>query len=542
MPIFLCQMSFIARGLGWRELFYLNVASASLALSRIKSLALARVPCLVQGIRIGGVMVSNLGVQGDSLVSGIPSPPPEGYGNGFPWSGMLIALQSAPGAPGGERVARRSYIMRGLPYVPATDVRLTTYLTALVDLGFCLQCVDGTQVLHEVAAIVPDFDEGFVDVVVSDGWQAPVQDQQTGKAGRVAVRGGKWQGLQGARNPVGGVRTVIYAEPFAFVLAGDLPPDAEYLGGATAQLRTLAYVPIASAVAQKPCTRKTGRSRGYISSDGAVLPGIPGGDGMGGGPPTPLPAFPPGELANRLIASPPPAVLTITTALTLVSYEYDLYNRIEDIAVAPVVNYRDTWLVACNGTTGLFPATSTGILEDVHSAFDVQDAYYQTILQRIEEVVPPGHLLILCGDSLGGMECQNVVKPLMDKGYPVYAVITFGSPVTRRGEPGVIYQRFCAWNDPIPGTDPPSGSKNDGVVNASPLGLAYSLFGHPEQIHVPTDFPADLVSQHTGYDRIPGLLDYDAVGYPMEDGPQVQLLLGMAQYFPSGKEPPEIGN
>jgi len=69
------------------------------------------------------------------------------------------------------------------------------------------------------------------------------------------------------------------------------------------------------------------------------------------------------------------------------------------------------------------------------------------------DAVPAGSNLILVGHSLGGMEHQNLVPALKQLGFSVPYVVTFGSPVVARPDPGTRYRYVKADGDLIAAAD-----------------------------------------------------------------------------------------
>ena len=69
------------------------------------------------------------------------------------------------------------------------------------------------------------------------------------------------------------------------------------------------------------------------------------------------------------------------------------------------------------------------------------------------DAVPPGSNLILAGASLGGMEHQNLVPVLKQRGFSVPYVVTFGSPVVARPDPGTLYRYVKADGDLVAAAD-----------------------------------------------------------------------------------------
>jgi hypothetical protein len=83
------------------------------------------------------------------------------------------------------------------------------------------------------------------------------------------------------------------------------------------------------------------------------------------------------------------------------------------------------------------------------------NSYAKAILSAAgaPEAVPPGSNLILVGHSLGGMEHQNLVRALKQLGFSVPYVVTFGSPVVARPDPGTRYRYVKADGDLIAAAD-----------------------------------------------------------------------------------------
>lgn len=153
---------------------------------------------------------------------------------------------------------------------------------------------------------------------------------------------------------------------------------------------------------------------------------------------------------RRYVGPDPPA--SIGNAQQLAQFIHGRYGTDNPIGIIRVRNAgRPTYLLVLSGTELDNPRQATHVPEDVSSSFNMRDFYRLNILRALRDArVPRGADIIVAGHSLGGMEAQNLVREeVFRRTYNPIGVVTYGSPVTSFNLPGVRYQRFLAYNDPI---------------------------------------------------------------------------------------------
>ena len=559
MPAQQCQMFFFDQGKVWCETFYFVANELTDGMNALNTLALARRSLVGAKVSIGKLRVSVDPPDRNVLEAGMPPPVPVPDSD-LPWNSVILDIFAAGGPSG--RIYERAMSLRGLP----TGIhdrqspwwtQIYQWAKMLVSLKFCMRVQDRDQESFDIVGMemvgLIDVDcagnplnpdsasDSSLSIIITtrEPHNIPLLNPFTGKPSYVNIRGCKWQ------EPDGQVRTlysatlkVLGVQPFAICVEGRLPATGSLKTAGKVRLAQVAYYPFTKVRVKFDPTRRTGgRSK--------VKPSIA------------LPWNPTYQLVNELelppetvydepteIYVPPPPLPPQPISQTIRS-AYDLIQLVEEgyfahpdgvkyqITITRVLNMPNTWLVVASGTD-LTVDAATGITEDILAGIGAFDAYVGSLVTAVTAAIPNGGNLILAGDSLGGMEVQNLLKYLPQLKCTCSNLITFNSPQTTMFYFADKTVRFA--------------ERGDLVISATPVGLLLAVFLHPEQTFV-KDSPGYLnpVTAHKAIYTDENLASYDAVGNDTSGIGGVFLELGTQFDFqatpfgPKLENPPGVG-
>lgn len=148
---------------------------------------------------------------------------------------------------------------------------------------------------------------------------------------------------------------------------------------------------------------------------------------------------------------------TYTNAAEIAVLVSDGYNQgtkgpitITKGTLKTLLSSKDVYLVTLSGTELVFNQ-STEVLTDLFSGFNLNNAYYNNVVNIIKTNVPKGANLVLAGHSLGGMVAQQVAgNSTIKSRYNILNTVTFGSPLLSVGTREGTVKRLGDTADVVP--------------------------------------------------------------------------------------------
>lgn len=523
---------------GWEELFYQQAGTLADAMSQLQQLASLRAPftsadASIWKLRVSAVGSPRLSWDGPGVTCKGASPALEGT------DGLMLRL-----AGGARGLHRREYHIRGLPadffgavgkglgdalvavqYRPA----LITYLKELSSGRWYLKtnAFFGTELAVEYIAEWT-LDGGNILGVPIAGLAPPDGGSLlyafTGQAGnpqatKVRVRGVRISpNTPKVRRQVNGVFPIVAFDDGGVYWTGTLG-NAMYSAGGLIQQQGSTFEPIQATTIRGRASRKTGPAPkgadrvppGSVTSPSFPPPPVPSAPPV---PPPAQPAWNPGPVAREL------ATNQAAVALNFEGYDPHQDGKLYPIALAPLIDYPNTWLVSVAGVNRS-AENQQNFWNAILAGLNFGSTYQDTIVAAIEATIPVGDRIIWHGHSMGGIIGQNLAaRQGFTARNPIQAVVTWGSPTTAPESDETLYYRF---------------SEPDDIV-AMDVGALLTLKGRaqrPQFIVAPSSPDITKFQQHNDYDKAPSLLAVvPTLGLNVNPA-SANLRLGTIQRFPA---------
>lgn len=111
---------------------------------------------------------------------------------------------------------------------------------------------------------------------------------------------------------------------------------------------------------------------------------------------------------------------------------------------------KEVYLITLSGTE-FVQNQSTGVITDLLSDFNLNNAYSKNVVKVICNNIPKGSNLILAGHSLGGMIAQQTAaNKTIKNNYNILNTVTFGSPLLSAGSREGTIKRLGDTSDVVP--------------------------------------------------------------------------------------------
>lgn len=111
---------------------------------------------------------------------------------------------------------------------------------------------------------------------------------------------------------------------------------------------------------------------------------------------------------------------------------------------------KEVYLITLSGTE-FVNNQSTGVITDLLSGFNLNNAYSKNVVKVICNNIPKGSNLILAGHSLGGMIAQQTAaNKTIKNNYNILNTVTFGSPLLSAGSREGTIKRLGDTSDVVP--------------------------------------------------------------------------------------------
>jgi len=544
MAAFRCLLYFSGPHLfRWTENYFWLGPTAEAAMDALYALAVARQPLLGDQIWIDRLRVNDDMLERWVIPAGIAQTQRAAGSTLHPSVTVLVHLQSNDGG-----VFSRSAYLRGFSKAvcqldPAGKSQVQGWLSTLASLGFSLKCQARTKrwPLLGVAGFAnnnsdalnnplpnypPESYDAYMVLFPQDDTGIQVTNPQTGYPSFVNVRGVRFAPEQESQYlEVNGDHEVTDVTGGVITARGAVPPEGSIPGTGSVGLVGWVYPRISNGIIRGVRNRNTGGNTNY---SGRITTPWRGGAGVVAEPiPAPV-LVPPVPFPPGPSAPPQPVSVTFKTAYDVVTFLSNAYAEHPDgntypITIAQLQNRDDAWVVLTTGTS-LKTNQATGISEDITSSFEVLDSYLVAMLAAVTKTIPPGSLIYLAGDSLGGMEAQNAIPYLRRGGYNVSNLTTFNSPVTQTSSLPLHSTRFAIFGD--------------AVISTTAIGQKLRIGGHRDQTFLKQpQYPFQPYLAHTAIYTAADLQGWDALGFAIDGSSGEEMELGTQLYFQAPRVP-----